>query len=133
MKTKRSEAKTKFQCRLMPISSALSVAAVTKTLMVSMLLGLSLAMAPAFADGPPKKKILFTGKPSMAIDGRFHKLHEKQEMLDCSDCHDKVQEDILYLRKDDRMSKKLTDEGQADRKGCLTCHKPGAPNSFWGV
>ena len=106
----------------------------SKILMVSMVLGLSLVMLPAYsADAPAKKKMSFTGKPSMAIDGRFHKLHEKQEKLDCADCHDKVQEDILYLRKDDRMSKKLANEGQADRKGCLTCHKPGASDSFWGV
>ena len=107
-------------------------------LIASLALGLGLAMAPAFAaDAPVKKKMVFTGKPSMAVEGRFHKLHEKQEKLDCADCHDKVQEDILYLRKDDRMSQKLADEGQADRKGCLTCHKPGyipnGPHSFWGV
>lgn len=109
-----------------------------KTLIASLVLGLSLAMAPAFAaDAPAKKKMVFGGKPSMAVEGRFHKLHEKQEKLDCADCHEKVQEDILYLRKDDRMSKALADAGQSDRKGCLTCHKPGykpnGPHSFWGV
>ncbi len=109
-----------------------------KALVASLALGLSLAMAPAFgADAPVKKKYHLTGKPSMAVEGRFHKLHEKQEKLECNDCHEKVQEDILYLRKDDRMSQKLSDEGQVDRKGCLTCHKPGyipnGPHSFWGV
>lgn len=109
-----------------------------RLLFASLVLGLSLAMAPAIgADAPVKKKMVFSGKPSMAVEGRFHKLHEKQEKLDCADCHDKVQEDILYLRKDDRMSKALADEGQSDRKGCLTCHKPGykpnGPHSFWGV
>ena len=109
-----------------------------RLLFASLVLGLSLAMAPAIgADAPVKKKMVFSGKPSMAVEGRFHKLHEKQEKLDCADCHEKVQEDILYLRKDDRMSKAwLT--GQSDRKGCLTCHKPGyKPNgpfsTFWGV
>ena len=109
-----------------------------KTLIASLALGLSLAMAPAFgADAPVKKKMSFTGKPSMAVDGRYHQLHGKQEQLDCADCHDKAQKDILYLRKDDRMSAALAKEGQVDRKGCLTCHKPGykpnGPYSFWGV
>ena len=109
-----------------------------KTLIATLALGLSLAMAPAFgADAPVKKKMVFSGKPSMAVEGRFHKLHKQQELLDCADCHDKEQGDILFLRKDDRMSKALSDEGQADRKGCLTCHKPGyipnLPRSFWGV
>lgn len=115
-----------------------------KTLIISLALGLSLAMTPAFSadapakkNAPAKKKMTFTGKPSMTVAGRFHKLHEKQELLECADCHDKVQEDILFLRKDDRMSQKLSDEGQVDRDGCLTCHKPGykpnGPHSFWGV
>lgn len=109
-----------------------------KALIASVALALSMAMAPACAaDAPVKKKMVFTGKPSMAVEGRFHKLHEKQEKLECADCHEKAQEDILYLRKDDRMAKALADEGQADRKGCLTCHKPGykpnLPYSFWGV
>ena len=81
-----------------------------RLLFASLVLGLSLAMAPAIgADAPVKKKMVFSGKPSMAVEGRFHKLHEKQEKLDCADCHEKVQEDILYLRKDDRMSKALAD------------------------
>ncbi len=101
-------------------------------------LGLSLAMAPAFSvEAPVKKRVAPTGKPSMAVEGRFHKYHEKQEKLDCADCHDKVQEDILFLRKDDLKSKALAEEGQVDRKGCLTCHKPGykpnGPRSYWGV
>jgi len=109
-----------------------------RTLITALALGLTLAMAPAYgADAPAKKKYPLTGKPSMTVEGRFHKLHEKQEKLECGDCHEKVQEDVLYLRKDDRMSDALAKEGQADRKGCLTCHKPGykpnGPHSFWGV
>jgi cytochrome c553 len=110
----------------------------TKTLIASLALGLSLAMAPAFgADAPVKKKAAPTGKPSMAVDGRYHKYHGTQEQLDCGDCHDKVQQDILYLRRDDPMSPALAKEGQVDRKGCLLCHKPGGKPggvpSFWGV
>lgn len=112
-----------------------------KTLVATIALALGLAVAPALAadtPAPAKKKMVFTEKRSMDVkSGRYHKLHEKQEKLECGDCHEKVQEDILYLRKDDRMSPKLAEQGQVDRKGCLTCHKPGykpnGPHSFWGV
>ena len=109
-----------------------------KALITSLALGLAIAMTPAYgADAPAKPKMKITGKPSMAVEGRFHKLHKLQEQLDCKDCHKKVQKDILYLRKDDRMPPKMDEVGQSDRKGCLTCHVPGyvpdGPHSFWGV
>jgi hypothetical protein len=115
-----------------------------KTLIASVALGFAVAMAPAIAaDAPaqppkaPAKAMKFTGKPSMLVKGRFHELHEKQEKLECKDCHNKVQKDILYLRKDDKMPPEMDKVGQVDRKGCLTCHKPGyipnLPRSYWGV
>jgi nitrate/TMAO reductase-like tetraheme cytochrome c subunit len=123
-----------------------------KTLIASIALGFSLAVTPAFGadeapakkkdDAPVKKKMVFTEKRSMSVDsGRYHKLHAKLKKLECDDCHDKEQKDILYLRKDDRMSKKLAEQGQVDREGCLECHKPGhkpgdkpsGTSSFWGV
>jgi len=91
----------------------------------------------AWATDEPTYKPKIAGKPSMAVPGRFHSIHQKIEKLECDDCHDKQQSDILFLRKDDPLPAKMDKVGQADRKGCLTCHKPGEKNaktrSFWGV
>lgn len=108
-----------------------------RTCIAALALGWMLALTPALGADAPAKKPAVGGKPSMAVNGRFHKLHEKQEKLECKDCHAKVQRDILFLRKDDRMPAKMDEVGQSDRKGCLTCHKPGyvpdQPRSYWGV
>ena len=114
-----------------------------KKLIALMALGLSVALTPALAADPaapapkPGKALKFAGKPSMLVEGRFHQLHEKQEKLQCKDCHAKVQKDILYLRKDDTMPPKMDEVGQVGRKSCLVCHLPGyVPNlarSYWGV
>ena len=112
-----------------------------KKLIALMALGLTVALTPVFAaDAPPPKpaKVAkITGKPSMLVEGRFHKIHEIQAKLVCKDCHNKVQKDILYMRKDDTMPPKMDEVGQSARKGCLVCHLPGyVPNlarSYWGV
>jgi len=108
-----------------------------RTLITSLALGLAVAMSPALGADAPAKKTSIGGKPSMAVGGRFHKVHEVQGKLDCKDCHRIVQKDILYLRKDDPMPPKMAEVGQADRKGCLTCHVPGyvpdGVRSYWGV
>ena len=116
-----------------------------KKLIALMALGLAVAMAPAFgadaaapaAAAKPAKVAKITGKPSMLVEGRFHKIHEVQEKLLCKDCHNKVQKDILYMRNDDTMPPKMDEVGQVARKGCVVCHLPGyVPNlarSYWGV
>jgi hypothetical protein len=109
-----------------------------KTFIASMALGLTLAIAPAFAADAPAKKPAAGAKFSMGVNGRYHKLHKQKAKLDCGDCHDPVQQDILYLRKDDAMSADLAKVGQVDRNNCLSCHKPGSKKqgkipSFWGV
>lgn len=116
-----------------------------KKLIACVALGLCVAMTSAFAADvaapaaapKPAKVAKITGKPSMLVEGRFHKIHEIQGKLACKDCHNKVQKDILYLRKDDTMPPKMDEVGQAARKGCLVCHLPGyVPNlarSYWGV
>lgn len=112
-----------------------------RTLIASMALGLTLVIAPAIgADAPAKKptvKPTVGSKYLMGANGRYHKLHKSKAKLDCNDCHDKTQTDILFLRKDDPMSADLAKVGQVDRNGCLSCHTPGdkkgkLPN-FWGV
>jgi hypothetical protein len=108
-----------------------------KKLITLLAFGLSAAMAPAFGADAVTQTPKIGGKPSMLVEGRFHKIHEKIAKQTCKDCHALVQKDILYLRKDDTMPPKMGEVGQSNRKSCLICHKPGyLPNltrSYWGI
>lgn len=109
-----------------------------KRLTIAVAFGALLAMGAAGGADAPKAKPWAKAKKDLSVKGRFHQLHIKGEKLDCDDCHTKEPEDILFLRLNDAppaLKAGEEDPGQwGDRKGCLTCHKPGdVENTYWGV
>lgn len=61
-------------------------------------------------------------KWSMTEKGRFHRLHGKQEKLDCEDCHEKdgLPDDTLFLRLHEPLAK--DSPGPVSSDACHECH-----------
>lgn len=61
-------------------------------------------------------------KWSMAEKGRYHRIHEKQEKLDCKDCHSKkpLPDNTLKLRLHQPLAK--DSPGPVSSDSCHECH-----------
>ncbi len=77
--------------------------------------------ADAPADGPSKAAVKKV-KWSIAEKGRYHKLHEEKEKLDCKDCHSKkpLPDSTLKLRLHQPLAKDSPGPVSAD--ACHECH-----------
>lgn len=108
-----------------------------KRLIMLALLGLSLAVGPAFgadtatqkAATPAKAVKVNSGTRTLDEKGRFHNLHAKKAKLDCDDCHGGGADDILFLRTGEFQGK----GGPVDRKECLVCHQTPKKPGFYGT
>lgn len=59
---------------------------------------------------------------AMAEKGRYHRIHEKQEKLDCEDCHEKrgLPDNTLFIRLHEPVAKKSP--GPVVAEACHECH-----------
>lgn len=95
--------------------------------------GLALAVlsfAIPTADAQAAKPVV--AKKSMAEKGSFHRIHEKQEKLDCEDCHEKggLPADTLYIRLHKPLDK--GSPGPVSSDACHECHgKPQKKKVNW--
>jgi NAD-dependent SIR2 family protein deacetylase len=87
------------------------------------LTGMALAfstLAAQAADAPAAKPA--AAKKSMAEKGTFHRLHGKQEKLDCEDCHEKngLPDNTLFIRLHEPLAK--DSPGPVSSDSCHECH-----------
>jgi NAD-dependent SIR2 family protein deacetylase len=93
-----------------------------KSRLIVALSGLVLALsaqAVHAADAPTAKP---AAKRSMAEKGSFHRLHGKQEKLDCEDCHEKngLPDNTLFIRLHEPLAK--GSPGPVSSDACHECH-----------
>lgn len=98
----------------------------------ALLLPVFSASADEAAAAKPSKTSLRSGKPSIAEKGRYHRIHEKQEKLDCKDCHSKkpLPDNTLKLRLHQPLAK--DSPGPVSSDACHECHgKKQKRNVTW--
>ena len=93
-----------------------------KRFIAFLVMGLALAAMPALSA--TKSTAAASAKKSLAQNGRFHQIHTKKLAMDCSSCHQSVQEGVLL---------QVPRAKLVDRQVCLGCHKEGSKPAWYGV
>jgi hypothetical protein len=103
-------------------------------LIAALLLGVAVVAFPvAAADSAsaPQTSKPTAKKYSMAVNGRFHRVHVKKLELSCGTCHKKEQTDLLVVTNGEPLPKHSP--GVVKRSSCLSCHNEGKEPAFYGL